>query len=57
MTAKILRDKFEAGLLALQNICPHLKVSDWMEWEYAPGHNCGIVSYQTQDNSLLCKVQ
>lgn len=40
-TAKQLRDKFNSDLLKLQNACKHKKISDWMDYYWAPGHTTG----------------
>lgn len=42
MTAKELRDKFEADLKELQDNCEHIK-SEWLEHHFAPGHFGGMV--------------
>lgn len=42
MTAKELRQKFETDLNQLQDNCKHEKISDWMDYEWAPGHSSPI---------------
>jgi len=38
MTAKELRAKFEQDLKNLQDNCPHIDESGWMDYMWAPGH-------------------
>jgi hypothetical protein len=38
MTAKELRDKFDAELKEMQENCQHPEISDWMEYHWAIGH-------------------
>lgn len=38
ITAKELRDKFDADLKEMQEKCKHENVSDWMDYMWAPGH-------------------
>lgn len=52
MTAKILRDKFEADLLDLQNICPHLEV-EALPYMYAAGHFDGTVEICSQCEKIM----
>lgn len=40
-TAQQLRQKHKEELETLQANCPHMKVTDWMDQWWAPGHSTG----------------
>lgn len=38
-----MRERHEREIKALQDACRHEKISDWMPFEWAPGHIAGEV--------------
>lgn len=40
---KQMRERHKKEIEVLQASCAHENVSDWMPYEYAPGHRCGEV--------------
>lgn len=42
MSAKELKEKYEADLAELQKLCPHYTATDWMEEQWAPAHGTGF---------------
>lgn len=56
MGAKELREKFEADLKDLQEICMHSKVEEMIH-EYAPGHSIGTVRVCVNCEKIMDKLK
>jgi hypothetical protein len=41
--AKEMNERHAKEMKTLQEKCEHKNISDWIRYEYAPGHGCGEV--------------